>query len=41
MYLVSVVRKPSGEFELTKSAMADAARRIMDGFVYVPSRVFV
>ncbi|MCX6630040.1 MAG: hypothetical protein NTW28_20680 [Candidatus Solibacter sp.] len=40
-YLVTVVKHPSGEFELTKSAMAGTARRIMDGFVYVPSRVFV
>ncbi len=39
-YLVTVVKHPSGEFELTKSAMAGTARRIMDGFVYVPSRVF-
>jgi 2-methylaconitate cis-trans-isomerase PrpF len=40
-YLVTVVKHASGEFELTKSAMAGTARRIMDGFVYVPSRVFV
>jgi hypothetical protein len=39
-YLVTVVKQPSGEFELTRSAMAGTARRIMDGFVYVPSRVF-
>ena len=39
-YLVTVVKQASGEFELTKSAMAGTARRIMDGFVYVPSRVF-
>lgn len=39
-YLVTVVKRASGEFELTKSAMAGTARRIMDGFVYVPSRVF-
>jgi 2-methylaconitate cis-trans-isomerase PrpF len=39
-YLVTVVKHASGEFELTKSAMAGTARRIMDGFVYVPSRVF-
>jgi methylitaconate Delta-isomerase len=40
-YMVTVVKHPSGEFELTKSAMAGTARRIMDGFVYVPSRLFV
>ncbi len=39
-YLVTVVKTASGEFELTKSAMAGTARRIMDGFVYVPSGVF-
>lgn len=39
-YLVTVVKHGSGEFELTKSAMAGTARRIMDGYVYVPSRVF-
>ena len=39
-YLVTVVKRAVGEFELTKSAMAGTARRIMDGFVYVPSRVF-
>ena len=39
-YLVTVVKRESGEFELTKSAMAGTARRIMDGFVYVPSGAF-
>jgi 2-methylaconitate cis-trans-isomerase PrpF len=39
-YLVTVVKRASGDFELTKSAMAGTARRIMDGFVYVPSGVF-
>ena len=34
-FLVSVSRKPSGEFELTKSATAGTARRIMDGTVYI------
>ena len=34
-FLVSVSRKPSGEFELTKSATAGTARRIMDGQVYL------
>ena len=34
-FLVSVSRKPSGEFELTKSATAGTSRRIMDGQVYL------
>jgi 2-methylaconitate cis-trans-isomerase PrpF len=34
-FLVSVSKKPSGEFELTKSATAGTARRIMDGHVYI------
>jgi 2-methylaconitate cis-trans-isomerase PrpF len=39
-FVVAVTRKPSGEFELTKSAVVGTARRIMDGYVYVPRRVF-
>jgi methylitaconate Delta-isomerase len=39
-YLVTVIRKPSGEFELIQSAVAGTARRIMDGHVYVPSQIF-
>ena len=35
-YIVSVTKNPSGEFELTKSAVAGTARRIMEGYVYVP-----
>jgi 2-methylaconitate cis-trans-isomerase PrpF len=34
-FLVSVLKKPSGEFELTKSATAGTARRLMDGNVYI------
>ncbi|HET9943900.1 MAG TPA: PrpF domain-containing protein [Terriglobia bacterium] len=34
-FLVSVSKTVSGEFELTKSATAGTARRIMDGYVYV------
>jgi 2-methylaconitate cis-trans-isomerase PrpF len=34
-FLASVSRNASGEFELTKSATAGTARRIMDGYVYV------
>jgi 2-methylaconitate cis-trans-isomerase PrpF len=34
-FLVSVSKTDSGEFELTKSATAGTARRIMDGYVYV------
>jgi 2-methylaconitate cis-trans-isomerase PrpF len=36
-FVVSVKKLPSGEFELTKSAVAGTARRIMEGFVYVRS----
>jgi 2-methylaconitate cis-trans-isomerase PrpF len=39
-YAVAVTKKPSGEFELTKSAVVGTARRIMDGYVYVPRSVF-
>jgi hypothetical protein len=39
-YLIVVARKPSGEFELTQSAIAGTSRRIMDGYVYVPRTVF-
>ncbi len=39
-FVVAVTRKPSGEFDLTKSAVIGTARRIMDGHVYVPRRVF-
>jgi 2-methylaconitate cis-trans-isomerase PrpF len=38
-FAVEVVKKSSGEIELTKSAVVGTARRIMDGFVYVPLRV--
>jgi 2-methylaconitate cis-trans-isomerase PrpF len=33
-FLVSVEKTPSGAFELTRSATAGTARRIMDGYVY-------
>lgn len=39
-FLVAVTRKASGEFELTQSAVAGTARRIMDGCVYVPRKIF-
>jgi 2-methylaconitate cis-trans-isomerase PrpF len=39
-FLIAVARKPSGEFELTQSAVAGTSRRIMDGYVYVPRKVF-
>jgi hypothetical protein len=39
-FVVAVSRKSSGEFELTKSAVIGTARRIMDGYVYIPRRVF-
>jgi 2-methylaconitate cis-trans-isomerase PrpF len=34
-FLVSASKKSTGEFELTKSATAGTARRIMDGHVYI------
>jgi methylitaconate Delta-isomerase len=39
-YVISVQRNEAGEFELKKSAVAGTARRIMDGYVYVPSQAF-
>ncbi len=39
-YVIAVSRKPSGEVELTQSAIAGTSRRIMDGCVYVPRRIF-
>ena len=39
-FVITVTKKPSGEFELTQSGMAGTSRRIMDGFVYVPRKVF-
>jgi hypothetical protein len=38
-FLITVVKKPAGEFELTQSGVAGTARRIMDGYVYVPRKV--
>jgi 2-methylaconitate cis-trans-isomerase PrpF len=39
-FVSSVTRKASGEFDLTKSGVTGTARRIMDGYVYVPASVF-
>ena len=39
-FVITVTKKPSGEFELTQSGMAGTSRRIMDRFVYVPRKVF-
>jgi 2-methylaconitate cis-trans-isomerase PrpF len=39
-FVITVVKRPSGEFDLTTSGVAGTSRRIMDGFVYVPCRVF-
>ena len=39
-FVITVTKKPSGEFELTQSGVAGTSRRIMDGFVYVPRKVF-
>ena len=39
-FIVAVTKQASGEFVLTQSAVAGTARRIMDGHVYVPRRIF-
>jgi 2-methylaconitate cis-trans-isomerase PrpF len=39
-FMVGVTRNIAGEFELTRSAVVGTARRIMDGYVYVPSTVY-
>ncbi|HSB79697.1 MAG TPA: PrpF domain-containing protein [Candidatus Methylomirabilis sp.] len=39
-FVITVVQKPSGEFELTQSGVAGTSRRIMDGHVYVPRKLF-
>lgn len=39
-YVITVAKTRSGEFELTRSAIAGTSRRIMDGYVYVPRKVF-
>jgi 2-methylaconitate cis-trans-isomerase PrpF len=39
-FLITVSTKPSGEFELTQSGVAGTSRRIMDGYVHVPRKVF-
>ena len=39
-FVITVTKKPTGEFELTQSGVAGTSRRIMDGFVYVPRKVF-
>jgi 2-methylaconitate cis-trans-isomerase PrpF len=39
-FVITVVKKASGEFELTQSGVAGTSRRIMDGHVYVPRAVF-
>jgi len=39
-FLIAVAKTPSGGFDLTLSGMGGTARRIMDGYVYVPRKVF-
>jgi hypothetical protein len=39
-FVIALSRKPTGEFELTRSAIAGTSRRIMDGYVYVPHKIF-
>ena len=38
-FAVAVTRKSDGEFELIKSGVVGTARRIMDGYVYVPRQL--
>lgn len=38
-FAVAVTKKADGGFELNKSAVVGTARRIMDGYVYVPRRI--
>jgi hypothetical protein len=40
-FAIGVSRSASGAFELTRAVIAGTARRIMDGHVYVPRRVFL
>ncbi len=39
-YVITVEKSLSGDFTLTRSAIAGTARRIMDGYVYVPRALF-
>ena len=39
VFVSAVTRKASGEFDLTKSAVAGTARRLMDGYVYIPGSI--
>lgn len=39
-FYATVRKNASGGFELTKSAIAGTARRLMDGYVYVPRAAF-
>ena len=39
-FVITVSKKPSGEFELIQSGVAGTSRRIMDGHVYVPRKIF-
>lgn len=40
-FVITVVKSADGGFELTQSGVAGTARRIMDGYVYVPRRAFL
>ena len=39
-FLIAVAKTPSGGFDLTPSGVGGTARRIMDGYVHVPRKVF-
>ena len=38
-YRITLTRKPNGDWDLTNAGVSGTARRLMDGFVYVPRRV--
>lgn len=39
-FVITVARTAAGAFELTQAGVAGTSRRIMDGFVHVPRRIF-
>ena len=39
-FVITIDRTPEGGFVLSQSGVAGTARRIMDGQVYVPRRIF-
>jgi hypothetical protein len=39
-FVITVTKTPAGDFTLTQSGVAGTSRRIMDGYVYVPRKIF-